>query len=185
MRNYREELREYIKEKAVVYAEVTLSSGEKSNYYIDCKQVTLDAKGAFLVGEVLSGLLEDADAIGGLTIGADPIATAVSVRSYENGRPVPAFIVRKGQKAHGMMKRIEGPVAPGSKVVVVDDVITKGGSVIEAIEAAESEGHNVIKVMCLVDRQQGGSDLIKSKGYKLEALFTPADLGLKVVGTPG
>jgi orotate phosphoribosyltransferase len=147
MKNYREELRQYIKEKAVVFADVTLSSGVKSNYYIDCKQVTLDAKGAFLVGEVLSSLLEDADAIGGLTIGADPIATAVSLRSFENGGPIPAFIVRKGQKAHGMMKRIEGPVAPGSRVIVVDDVITKGGSVIEAIEAVESEGHSVIKVI--------------------------------------
>ncbi|MBE0448690.1 MAG: orotate phosphoribosyltransferase, partial [Actinobacteria bacterium] len=182
MGNYKEELREYIRERAVVFAEVTLSSGAKSNYYIDCKQVTLDAKGAFLIGEVLLGLLDDADAIGGLTIGADPIATAVSMRSYKNGRPIPAFIVRKGQKAHGMMKRIEGPVAPGSKVIIVDDVITKGGSVIEAIEAAESEGHSVVKVICLIDRQQGGGDLIKSRGYKLEALFTPADLGLEVAG---
>jgi len=182
MRDYKEELREYIKEKAVIFAEVTLSSGAKSNYYIDCKQVTLDGKGAFLVGEVLSDLLEDADAIGGLTIGADPIATAVSVRSYEKGRSIPAFIVRKGQKAHGMMKRIEGPLAPASKVVVVDDVITKGGSVIEAIEAAEAGGHSVVKVICLVDREQGGGELIRSKGYNLEALFTPGDLGIGASG---
>jgi len=178
MRDYKGELYKLIKEKAVVFAEVTLSSGMKSNYYIDCKQVTMDPKGAFLIGEVLSGLTEDADAIGGLAIGADPIAVAVSVRSFEKGRPIPSFIVRKGQKAHGMMKRIEGPLAPSSKVIVVDDVITKGGSILEAIEAVEAEGCQVLKVMCLVDRQQGGSDIIKNKGYRVEALFTPSDLGI-------
>lgn len=178
MSNYKDDLLQVLKEKAVVLGEVTLSSGEKSNYYIDCRRVTLDAKGAFLVGEVLSDMLEDADAVGGLTIGADPVATAVAVRSYEKGTPVSAFIVRKGQKAHGMMKRIEGPIAPNSKVIVVDDVITKGGSVLEAIEAAESEGHKVIKAICLVDRQQGGSDIVRGKGYRLETLFTPADFGV-------
>lgn len=178
MSNYKDDLLQILKEKALVFGEVTLSSGEKSNYYIDCRRVTLDAKGAFLVGEVISGMLEDADAVGGLTLGADPIAAAIAVRSYEKGNPVSAFIVRKGQKAHGMMKRIEGPIAPNSKVIIVDDVITKGGSVLEAIEAAESEGHRVIKAICLVDRQQGGSDVIRSKGYKLEVLFTPADLGI-------
>lgn len=179
MRDFKEELRQLIRDKAVIYAEVTLSSGVKSNYYIDCKQVTLDAKGAFLVGEVLSDIMEGADAIGGLTIGADPIAAAVSVKSYEKGKPISAFIVRKGQKAHGMMKRIEGPITPNSKVIVVDDVITKGGSVLEAIEAVEAEGHDVLKVICLVDRQQGGSDAIIGKGYRLEALFTTADLEIQ------
>ena len=178
MSNYREELKQLLKEKAVVFAEVMLSSGEKSNYYIDCRRVTLDAKGAYLIGQVLSGMLEDANAVGGLTLGADPIATAVSVVSYEKKNPVEAFIVRKGQKAHGMMKRIEGPLAPKSKVVIVDDVITKGGSVLEAIDAVESEGHQVVKVICLVDRQQGGSNVIRDKGYNLEVLFTPADLGV-------
>ncbi|MCL6472002.1 MAG: orotate phosphoribosyltransferase [Firmicutes bacterium] len=178
MGNYKDDLLQILKEKALVFGEVTLSSGEKSNYYIDCRRVTLDAKGAFLVGEVLSDMLEDADAVGGLTLGADPIAAAIAVRSYEKGNPVSAFIVRKGQKAHGMMKRIEGPIASNSKVVIVDDVITKGGSVLEAIEAAESEGHRVLKAICLVDRQQGGSDMIRSKGYKLEVLFNPADLGI-------
>ncbi|MDP2211920.1 MAG: orotate phosphoribosyltransferase [Candidatus Aquicultor sp.] len=178
MNGYKDELRDYLKEKAVVIGEVTLSSGEKSNYYIDCRKVTLDAKGAFLIGEVLSDMLEDADAVGGLTLGADPIATAVSMRSYEKGRPVSAFLVRKGMKAHGMMKRIEGPIQPNSKVVIVDDVITKGGSVVEAIEAVEAEGHRVLKVVCLVDREQGGSEIIRGKGYNLEVLFTPADFGV-------
>ena len=178
MGNYKEELLKLLKNKAVIFGKVTLSSGEKSDYYIDCRQVTLDAKGAFLIGEILSDMLEDADAVGGLTIGADPIAAAVAVRSYEKGRPVSAFVVRKGQKAHGMMKRIEGPIVPASKVVIVDDVITKGGSVLEAIDAAEAAGHQVVKVICLVDRQQGGSDIIQSKGYKLEILFTPTDLGI-------
>lgn len=178
MADYKEELRDVLKEKAVIFGEVTLSSGEKSNYYIDCRKVTLDAKGAFLIGEVLSDMLEDADAVGGLTLGADPIATAIAVKSYEKGRPVEAFIVRKGQKAHGTMKRIEGPIEPGSKVVVVDDVITKGGSILEAIEAVEAEGHQVVKAICLVDRRQGGSDVIRNKGYKLEVLFTTSDLGV-------
>ncbi len=178
MSNYKEELLDLLKDKAVVFGEVTLSSGEISNYYIDCRRVTLDAKGAFLIGEILSDMLEDADAVGGLTIGADPIAAAVAVRSYEKGMPVSAFIVRKGQKAHGTMKRIEGPLAAASKVIIVDDVITKGGSVLEAIDAAEAEGHQVVKAICLVDRQQGGSDIIRDKGYRLEILFTPADLGV-------
>ncbi len=178
MSSYKEELLGLLKDKAVVFGEVTLSSGETSNYYIDCRRVTLDAKGAFLIGEILSDMLEDADAVGGLTIGADPIAAAVAVRSYEKGMPVSAFIVRKGQKAHGTMKRIEGPLAAASKVIIVDDVITKGGSVLEAIDAAEAEGHQVVKAICLVDRQQGGSDIIRDKGYRLEILFTPADLGV-------
>lgn len=178
MRDYKEELRQLLSEKAVVFAEVTLSSGEKSNYYIDCRRVTLDSKGAFLVGEVLSDMMDDAEAVGGLTLGADPIATAVALKTYEKGKPIPAFIVRKGQKAHGMMKRIEGPIEPSSRVVIVDDVITKGGSILEAIEAAEAEGHTVIKAISLVDRQQGGADIIRSKGYSLEVLFTPAELGV-------
>jgi len=178
MGDYKDELLQVLRDKAVVFGEVTLSSGEKSNYYIDCRRVTLDSKGAFLVGQVLSDMLDGADAVGGLTLGADPIATAVSVISYEKGRPIPAFIVRKGQKAHGMMKRVEGPIEPGSRVVIVDDVITKGGSILEAIEAVEEDGHEVVKVVCLVDRKQGGSDTIKRKGYRLEVLFTPEDLGV-------
>jgi orotate phosphoribosyltransferase len=178
MSTYKDELRELLKEKAVVRGEVTLSSGEKSNYYIDCRRVTLDAKGSFLIGEILSDMLDDADAVGGLTLGADPIATAVALKSYEKNRPVAAFLVRKGQKAHGMMKRLEGPIQPGSKVVIVDDVITKGGSVIDAVEAAEGEGHKVIKVICLVDRMQGGADIVRERGYNLEVLFAPVDLGV-------
>lgn len=178
MGDYKDGLLQVLKDKAVVFGEVTLSSGEKSNYYIDCRRVTLDSKGAFLVGQVLSDMVDGADAVGGLTLGADPIATAVSVISYEKGRPIPAFIVRKGQKAHGMMKRVEGPIEPNSRVIIVDDVITKGGSILEAIEAVEGDGHEVIKVICLVDRKQGGSDIITSKGYRLEVLFTPEDLGV-------
>jgi orotate phosphoribosyltransferase len=178
MSTYKNELRQILKEKAVVRGEVILSSGEKSNYYIDCRRVTLDAKGAFLIGEVLSGMLDNVDAVGGLTLGADPIATAVALKSYEKGKPVAAFLVRKGQKAHGMMKRVEGPIQPGSNVVIVDDVITKGGSVLDAIEAVESEGHKVVKVICLVDRQQGGSELVRQRGYDLEVLFKPSDLGV-------
>ncbi|HEY3374438.1 MAG TPA: orotate phosphoribosyltransferase [Candidatus Aquicultor sp.] len=179
MVDYKEELRQLICEKAVVLGEVTLSSGEKSNYYIDCRKVTLDSKGAFLIGEILSDMLEDADAVGGLTLGADPIATAIAVRSYEKGRPTNAFLVRKGQKDHGMMKRIEGPVAPGSNVIIVDDVITKGGSVLEAIEAVEAEGLHVLKAICLVDREQGGADVIRGKGVRLEVLYAPSDLGIE------
>lgn len=178
MGDHKDELLQVLKDKAVVFGEVTLSSGEKSNYYIDCRRVTLDSKGAYLVGQVLSDMVGGADAVGGLTLGADPIATAVSVISYEKGRPIPAFIVRKGQKAHGMMKRVEGPIEPGSRVIIVDDVITKGGSILEAIEAVEEDGHEVVKVICLVDRKQGGGDVIISKGYSLEVLFTPEDLGV-------
>ena len=178
MPDYKEELRELLAEIAVIRGEVTLSSGEKSNYYIDCRRATLSAKGSFLIGEILSDMMENADAVGGLTMGADPIATSVAVRSYEKGQPVDAFLVRKDQKAHGMMKRIEGPVKEHAKVIIVDDVITKGGSVLEAIDAVEEAGHSVLKIICLVDREQGGAEKIRDTGHRLETLFKATDLGI-------
>ncbi|MCL5291708.1 MAG: orotate phosphoribosyltransferase [Actinobacteria bacterium] len=181
MGSAREELKRLIIDKALRHGDFTLTSGAKSTYYIDGKQVTLDPEGAHLVGEVLFDLIKDleVDAIGGLTLGADPVATAVAVISHERGKPIPAFIVRKGAKAHGIMKRIEGPIKPDSKVVIVEDVVTKGGSALKAAKAAEEEGHTVVKVICLVDRLQGGREALESAGYDFEPVFEVTELGVK------
>lgn len=178
----REELKALIIEKALKFGDFTLTSGAKSSYYIDGKQVTLDARGARLVGKVILELIEDldVDAVGGLTLGADPIATAVAVVSDELNKPIPAFIVRKGAKAHGTMKRIEGPIAPGSRVIIVEDVVTKGGSSLEAAKAVVAEGHAVVKIICLVDRVQGGREAIENAGYDFEPVFDISELGVKL-----
>jgi orotate phosphoribosyltransferase len=136
--------------------EFTLSSGAKSDYYIDCRTTTLHAQGAALTGQVFLELLEQqgwqAAAIGGLTLGADPIVVAASVISSQKGAPVHGFLVRKSEKAHGMGRRIEGFQEKGARVVIVDDVCTTGGSTIQAIEAAREFGFNVIGAACLVER---------------------------------
>jgi len=178
----RARLRELVLERAVTYGERTLSSGQKSSYYIDGKQVTLDAEGALLFAEYLlaTNPPDTFDAIGGPTIGADPMAAAVSTLSQLKGAPKPAFIVRKATKAHGMMRRIEGPLAGGSRVIVVEDVVTSGGSVLEAIDALETEKKcAVVKIVCLVDREQGAREAFASRGYAFEPIFTVSQLGIE------
>ncbi len=181
MTSTRDELKKLILEKAVERGEFILSSGEKSRYYIDGKRITLDPRGAHLIGEAFFDLLAnlEIDAVGGLTLGADPIATAIALISYERGKPIPAFLVRKAAKDHGTMKRIEGPLEPRSRVAIVEDVVTKGGSALEAARTVEAEGHRAVKVLCLVDREQGGGESIRASGYDFEALFTATELGLK------
>ena len=173
-------LLELIKKDAVFRGDYTLSSGKKSSYYIDLRLVTLSSEGAYLIGEVISDVLakEKVDAIGGLTMGADPIAGAVAAISYKKGKPINAFIVRKEVKEHGKGKAIEGPLKKASRVAVIDDVATSGGSLIKAIESLEKEGHKIVKVMCLVDRGEGAPEILSSKGYTLFSLYTKKDLGL-------
>lgn len=156
----------------------TLSSGRKSRYYIDCKKVTLDAEGAFLVGHLILDAIRDleVDAIGGMTLGADPIATAAAVLSYSEERQIPAFIIRKEPKPHGTSAYIEGNLSREARVVVVDDVLTGGGSTERTIRILEEAGCKIIQVIALVDRKEGGRDRLEALGYTVESLFTVEDL---------
>lgn len=175
----REELLEFVKTKALVKGEMTLASGQKSNFYIDGKQVTLDAHGIFLVGRVILNMLHGTpvDAVGGPTLGADPIAAAVSLLSSQTGKPIRAFIVRKEVKKHGLQKMIEGPaLQAGDRVVMVEDVVTTGGSLLKAIQEVENLKAKVVKVICLVDRNQGARESLAA--YNYSPIFTLADLGL-------
>jgi len=156
----------------------TLSSGRKSRYYIDCKKVTLDPEGAFLIARlVLDAIADDeVDAIGGMTLGADPIAVAVAVVSYQEDRPIAAFVVRKEPKAHGATSYIEGNLPRGSRIVVVDDVLTSGASTERTIGILKEAGCVIVKVLALVDRKEGGRDRLAAAGYPIETLFTIEDL---------
>jgi len=174
------ELREIIRQKSLRVGEFMLSSGKKSSYYLDCRMTTLDPRGAFLIAHlILQGMQNhniEADAIGGLTMGADPIATAVAVVSGIEGKPLSAFIVRKETKGHGMQRSIEGyDGKAGSRVVVVDDVCTTGDSILKAGEKAEEAGYEVAAAFCVVDREEGGTELI-AKRYPFYPLFTAKEL---------
>jgi orotate phosphoribosyltransferase len=155
-----------------------LSSGQKSTYYINGKQVTLHPEGAVATGRILLAMLPpDTDAVAGLTLGADPIVSAVSVISVYEGRSIPALIIRKEAKGHGTQAYIEGAtLAPGSKVVVLEDVVTTGQSAMKAVERLRAAGYSVDRVLTLVDREQGGAQFYASQGLQFEAIFTIQDL---------
>ena len=160
---------------------VTLSSGKESDFYIDCKRTALTAEGHFLIGRLLFAEVRrqspEARAVGGLTLGADPLASAVSLTSYLASHPLPAFIVRKEPKGHGTGQWIEGRslLQAGWPVAILEDVVTTGASTLKAIERAELEGLKVAHAFALVDRLEGGRDLLESKGYRLASLFTRKD----------
>ena len=155
-----------------------LSSGQRSSYYINGKQVTLHPQGALAMARLLLPLLpEDTQAVAGLTLGADPIVSAVSVVSVYENKPIPALIIRKEAKGHGTMAYIEGPSLPqGAKVVVLEDVVTTGQSALKAVERLQAAGYTVDRVISLIDRLQGGGALYESAGLQFEALFTIEDL---------
>lgn len=168
-------------EKAFKYSEkpaFKLVSGRMSRYYFNCKTVTLHPEGMYLIGSIIYGMIRDMDAkgIGGLTLGADPIAGAVAYTSYLKGRPVEAFIVRKKTKSHGTMQCIEGNVREGDRVVIVDDVITTGKSTIEAISRSRDAGLEIAGVIALVDRQEGGKENIEALGLDVESVVTRDDV---------
>ena len=175
-----------LKEKSFFTGDFTLASGKKSNYYIDCRLTTLDPEGACLVGAAVRKTIIDkcheletnVDSIGGLTLGADPIALSASMASYqgEDIKILKPFVVRKAAKEHGKGKQIEGGFKEGDSVVALDDVITTGGSTLKAIEAIENEGGKVAFVLVLVDRQEGGKEIIEEAGYKVFSLFTRDEL---------
>lgn len=175
-------LRALLLKKSVMRGDFTLASGAKSDLYVDCRLTTLDAQGGCLVGQVMHALLRETEkklgvtvsGVGGLTMGADPIALAVAMTSYLMGdaTPVQGFSVRKEAKSHGRKKLVEGNFKAGDSVVVVDDVITTGGSTLQAIEKVEAEGGKVAFVIVLLDREEGGRANIEAKGYKVASAFT-------------
>ncbi|BAZ32003.1 orotate phosphoribosyltransferase [Cylindrospermum sp. NIES-4074] len=155
-----------------------LSSGQPSSYYINGKQVTLHPQGALAVARLLLPLLpEDTQAVAGLTLGADPIVSAVSVVSVYENRPIPALIIRKEAKGHGTRAYIEGPTLPEkAKIVVLEDVVTTGQSALKAVERLQDAGYSVNLVISLIDRLQGGAELYAASGLQFQALFTITDL---------
>jgi orotate phosphoribosyltransferase len=174
-----ERLLALLRDRAFQEREVVLSSGRTSNFYIDCKQVSLDAEGATLIGELFHAAIEDicpqAVAVGGLTLGADPLATATSVVSFQRGRPRAAFIVRKEPKGHGTNQWLEMTrLAAGAPVVVVEDVVTTGAATLKAIERARLAGLDVVHALGLVDRLEGGREAVEQQ-TPLTTLFTRRD----------
>ena len=168
---------------ALKFGKFTLTSGRTSTYYFDGRLLSLDPEGAQLIAEALLPVLRDAgvDAVGGPTLGADPIVTAIALSSQMQGDGIPAFIVRKEVKAHGTGQGIEGPLKAGSRVAIIDDVCTTAGSLFHAIEAAESAGCTVVKVAAVLDRREGGSDELRRRGYDFVALMSAnADGGIEV-----
>jgi len=155
-----------------------LASGAMSQFYVNCKPVTLDPEGIFLVGHLMFDAIRNSDCtgVGGLTFGADPIAVATAFASYLEKRPVKAFSIRKEQKDHGVIKWVEGNMSPGEKVVILEDVVTTGGSTIKAVERARSQGLDVIQVVTLVDRQEGGVENIQKHVKKVSSIITRDDL---------
>ncbi|HEX7447120.1 MAG TPA: orotate phosphoribosyltransferase [Pirellulales bacterium] len=173
-------LKALVREKALRFGDFTLVSGKKATYYLDGKQVTLDSAGARLVGEGILDLLQ-ADlpaAVGGMSIGADPIAAAVVTMAGVRGLPLSGFMVRKEAKGHGTQRYIEGPVRPGDRVAIVEDVVTTGGSSLTAIERAEEFGLVVVRVIAIIDRLEGGAAAFAQRGYSFSSLLTIADFGI-------
>ena len=172
------ELIEQIKQKAVVHGKVILSSGKEADYYVDLRRVTLDAVAAPLVGQAMLDATKDLDfeAVGGLTLGADPVATAMMHVAKENGRVLNSFVVRKEGKAHGLQRRIEGPDVKGKKVLAVEDTSTTGGSVLTAVQALQEAGAIVVGVAVVVDR--GAGKKIEDAGLKYISVVSLQELGL-------
>ena len=168
--------------KPSVFGDFTLASGKKAKYYLDGKQVTLDPEGSRLVAEGILDLLVAGtmpNAIGGMAIGADPITSSVVVMSAVRGTPLLGFLVRKESKGHGTNKFVEGPVKPGDSVVIVEDVVTTGGSSLQAIERVEAFGLKVQGVIAILDRMEGGAEAFQQKGYPFQSLLTIRDFGLE------
>jgi orotate phosphoribosyltransferase len=177
---HRDRLQELLRERSLKRGDFVLASGARSSYYVDCRTTTTHAEGQFLVGQlgwellVASGLRPAA--VGGLTMGADPVSYAIAYTSWLAGDPVHAFSVRKQAKEHGTGKRIEGCFVPGAEVVVIEDVITSGGSALQACEAVEGEGGRVLGVLAVLDRESGGREAIEQRGYRVLTLFRISEL---------
>ena len=174
-------LRAILRRHSVMRGEFVLASGRRSNVYVDCRLTTLRGEAMPLIGRQMLGLIRsrgwDPRAVGGMTMGADPVACAVARESQNTDAPVDAFVVRKAGKGYGRKRRVEGLASTeGIRCVVLDDVCTTGGSTLQAIEQAVTAGMDVIGVCCLVDREQGAAEAIGSLGYEFGALFTMNEL---------
>lgn len=180
MTDSRARLLDLIRDQAVVHGRVTLSSGREADYYLDCRRITLSGTAAPLVGDVLLDLTEDLayDAVGGLTMGADPVATAMLHAAARRGRTLDAFVVRKEAKAHGLQRRIEGPDVTGRRVLVVEDTSTTGGSPLTAVQALREAGADVVGVATIVDRATGAGEKIAAEGVEYRYAYGLGELGL-------
>lgn len=178
----RQRLKELLLQKSYRQGTFTLTSGKTSDFYVDGKQTTLDAEGGYLCGRLLYQLIQQNQepivGVGGMTLGADPLVTAVSLVSHLDNNPIPAFIVRKEAKGHGTGNFLEGKnnLQPGGLVALVEDVVTTGGTLIKVIERVEGEGFKVGLVVTVVDRQEGGAEALAAHGYPLKAVFTREEL---------
>lgn len=176
--NERDQLRQMLLDRSMRFGEFVLSSGATSNYYVDVRKTSLHAHGLRTISKLFAEMLE-ADrvtAVGGLTIGADPLVAGVLLRSAELGRPLDGFLVRRSSKDHGMRGQVEGNLAGHKRVAILDDVITSGESAIIAAEAAESYKAEVVRVLAVVDRGQGAAQVFQQRGYPFTALFSIAEL---------
>jgi len=171
-------LKTEIIKKALIHERVILSSGSESDFYLDLRRVTLDATAAPIVGQVMLDLTKDLDyeAVGGLTLGADPVATSMLHAAAKRGKKLDAFVVRKFEKAHGLQRRVEGPDVKGRRVLAVEDTSTTGGSVLAAVEALKEAGAIVVGVAVIVER--GAKERVEGEGLKYLSVYSLADLGL-------
>jgi orotate phosphoribosyltransferase len=176
----RDDLLKLVHDLAVVRGKVTLSSGQEADFYVDLRRLTLHHAGAPLVGRVMLDLVGDLefDAVGGLTLGADPVATAMLHAAAAQGRAVDAFVVRKSDKAHGLQRRIEGPDVAGRRVLAVEDTSTTGGSVLIAVDALREAGAEVVGVAAIVDRGSGAEKAVRAAGLSYRSAFSLTDLNL-------
>jgi orotate phosphoribosyltransferase len=180
----RQPLLDLIRSEALQLGEFKLASGKTASYYLDCRRVTLHPQGANLIAAAMLDQIEGAAgslpaAVGGMAIGADPITAAIVTLAGQRGLPLKGFMVRKEAKGHGMGKQVEGPVEPGQHVVIVEDVITSGGSALRAVDAAEAFGLKVDFVIGIIDRLAGGADAFAARGLELKTLTTIRDFGLE------
>lgn len=169
-----------VRDRALKFGDFTLASGKRAKYYLDGKQVTLDAKGLRLISEGLLDLLDDLqiDAVGGMSIGADPIVAGILTVAAERGRDLQGFLVRKEAKGHGTGRYIEGPVQPGARVAIVEDVVTTGGSSIQAVQRVQEFGATPVVVAAIIDRMEGGRANFEKIGLELRSLLTIRDFGI-------
>ena len=179
----RDALLELIRTEALQRGEFTLASGKKASYYLDCRNITLHPQGANVIAAGMLSVMESAgelpDAVGGMAIGADPITASIITLAGQRDLPLKGFMVRKEPKDHGTGKQVEGPVSPGQRVVIVEDVITSGGSALKAVEAAQEFGLVVERVIAIIDRLAGGEEAFRAKGLELVTLTTIRDFGIE------
>lgn len=179
MDEMKDKLKKILLEKSVISGrEFKLASGRTSTFYVDARVTTLDAAGAYYCGKIFLEMLKDFDveAVGGYSIGADPIVSSIAVLSHQEGNPVPAFIIRKEEKSYGTGKVIEGNFPQGGRVAIFDDVVTSGGSILKGADRVKDQDGTVEVVMAVIDREEGGREKIEAAGYKFLSIFTRKDL---------